>query len=438
MTVDTAHMLPERPDPYHREISSIKQLRKRLSGSLLDRIQSDGKIIIIGNFTTINGIAKPKFARLNTDGSLDTTFGVSVNSDINTFEITPNGKIIIGGYFTTVNGITKNYIARLNSDGSLDEGFNTPNFNDTIVSIALKSDNKILIAGDFSGYSEPVYDIVDEGLILTRGSWGALYNSAVETEYDYPDSPIGTEWNSIYTDPTNYGWTSLSNVTSRTYDTFVAALDYVVGNNAVSKELIMHDTINNRYYKFDITLWGNGAQGATFEYTRQEIDAITGNLIGTPVYKSKIATLISHVAQINENGSIDEGFSPPKFYYDGYTVNMGNILVDNDKILVRGDFNSVSGITRNSLVRLNSDGTIDTTFLIDTGPGYSYASYLMKYNNTIIIGLVIVPDFYTGTLLRLQSNSTSLSNNNVQVPSAGFCKIRKISSTEWAVVSKNF
>ena len=34
-------------------------------------------------------------------------------------------RYLIGGYFTTYNGVSKNHFARLNSDGSLDTSFNT-------------------------------------------------------------------------------------------------------------------------------------------------------------------------------------------------------------------------------------------------------------------------------------------------------------------------
>jgi len=129
-----------------------------------------------------------------------------------------------------------------------------------------------------------VYDNVSPGVILTRGVGGALFNSEVEYQWDWDNYayPTGTEWNSEYTD-TVYGWGDLTDVTTRTYATFYEALNYAVGSNAVATELVMHDTINDKYYKFDITQWGNYNVGSTYAYTRQEIDAGTGNLIGSPV-----------------------------------------------------------------------------------------------------------------------------------------------------------
>jgi uncharacterized delta-60 repeat protein len=89
--------------------------------------QADGKLIFGGSFTAYAGIAINRIARLNADGSLDASFnpGTGANNYINDVAIQNDGKIVIVGAFTTVNGVINNRIARLNSDGSLDAGFNS-------------------------------------------------------------------------------------------------------------------------------------------------------------------------------------------------------------------------------------------------------------------------------------------------------------------------
>lgn len=109
-----------------------------------------------------------------------------------------------------------------------------------------------------------VFDTIDTGLTLTRGRNQGLYNSVSEQEYDNSDytSPAGTEWNSE-------GWGDLLGLRERSYTTWRSALNNRVGNNIIGAELIMHDTINDKYYKFVFTTWGenNGA----FAYTRTEV-----------------------------------------------------------------------------------------------------------------------------------------------------------------------
>src|SRR6478609_5399238 len=95
-------------------------------------IQPDGKIIVGGWFVNFNGASRYHLARLNADGSLDNSFnlGTDINSDIFLYSMVrsiilqPDGKIIIGGIFSTFNNVGRNGIARLNKDGSLDTTFN--------------------------------------------------------------------------------------------------------------------------------------------------------------------------------------------------------------------------------------------------------------------------------------------------------------------------
>jgi uncharacterized delta-60 repeat protein/gliding motility-associated-like protein len=119
-------------------------------------MQSDGKIIIGGALTSYNGIVKNHIARLNTDGSVDASFNVGIGADnyIETTAIQSDGKIIIGGDFRTYNGAAKNRIARLNIDGSLDATFNVGTGpNSSVYSCAIQNDRKIIIGGSFLYYN---------------------------------------------------------------------------------------------------------------------------------------------------------------------------------------------------------------------------------------------------------------------------------------------
>ncbi len=119
-------------------------------------VQSDGKIIIGGDFTMVNGVTLNRIARINMDGSLDNTFNSGLGVDgvtlvaVNTVSIQEDGKIIIAGRFNSFNGVVRNHVARLNADGSLDTSFNVGNFSAIIYDIRVQSDGKIVIAGTFS------------------------------------------------------------------------------------------------------------------------------------------------------------------------------------------------------------------------------------------------------------------------------------------------
>jgi gliding motility-associated-like protein/uncharacterized delta-60 repeat protein len=131
-------------------------------GVLTSVIQTDGKIIIGGAFSQINNTAANHIARLNIDGSLDTSFSSGAGSGLGyyssvyvyTIALQLDGKILVGGEFWSYNGITTNYLTRLNVNGSLDTGFDPAMGPDRQVrTISIQEDNKIIIGGGFFKYN---------------------------------------------------------------------------------------------------------------------------------------------------------------------------------------------------------------------------------------------------------------------------------------------
>jgi uncharacterized delta-60 repeat protein len=119
-------------------------------------IQGDGKIIVCGAFTTYNGTSANRIIRLNSDGTIDSGFvyGTGFNSDVTALAIDSNGKILVGGSFGTYNGSTRTRIARLNTDGTNDTEFSIGSgFNGSVGYICIQSDGKILVGGTFTLYN---------------------------------------------------------------------------------------------------------------------------------------------------------------------------------------------------------------------------------------------------------------------------------------------
>lgn len=126
------------------------------------------------------------------------------------------------------------------------------------------------------GPDEGSADFVDDNVALTRANQYGLFNALV----DFP-SPAGTLWNSD-------GFTTLTNVSARKFVTFFAAANGKLGVNVLAKNFIMHDTINDKYYKIVFSVWQQGG-GGNFSYTRQQIDGTTGADIGSLVTFAKTA-----------------------------------------------------------------------------------------------------------------------------------------------------
>ena len=131
-------------------------------------VQPDGKILAAGFFTSVAGAPRTAIARFLADGTPDTAFNDSAPQITNSAPPFPgstglwtkpvvqsDGKILIGGDFATVNGVTRPGITRLNTDGTADANFNPSGFtqgggDSPVRGIVVQTDAKIVLAGRFT------------------------------------------------------------------------------------------------------------------------------------------------------------------------------------------------------------------------------------------------------------------------------------------------
>ena len=92
--------------------------------------QKDGKYLVGGLIGKMNGEDFPGLVRLNGDGQIDHGFHCETANSwqgrVVDFAVQADGRIVICGFFTTVNGVQCQHLARLNPDGSLDDTFKNP------------------------------------------------------------------------------------------------------------------------------------------------------------------------------------------------------------------------------------------------------------------------------------------------------------------------
>src|SRR4029079_10718892 len=102
------------------------------------------------------GTPRSRIVRLNPDGSLDLAFNPGAGPNRIVYALAPqsDGKVIIAGDFTSIASTPRNYIARLNLDGSHDSAFDPgAGADDTVLAVTLQpQDSKILIAGRFTQF----------------------------------------------------------------------------------------------------------------------------------------------------------------------------------------------------------------------------------------------------------------------------------------------
>src|SRR5207237_7133326 len=96
-------------------------------------------------------VNRNRIARLNPDGTLDTVFNPSANNTVRAIVVQADGKILIGGDFTVLGDVprfARGRIARLDRTTGVPDSFN-PNASNTVYSIAVQADGKVLAAGAF-------------------------------------------------------------------------------------------------------------------------------------------------------------------------------------------------------------------------------------------------------------------------------------------------
>jgi uncharacterized delta-60 repeat protein len=115
-------------------------------------VQPDGRILIGGAFTQVDGSPSTNIARLNADGSRDQTFNIGrgASGAVHRFAIQPDGRILVAGRFLTFNGQSIPRIARLFPNGEIDSSFRSPNPNSDVKDVIALPDGRILITGFFT------------------------------------------------------------------------------------------------------------------------------------------------------------------------------------------------------------------------------------------------------------------------------------------------
>jgi uncharacterized delta-60 repeat protein/uncharacterized repeat protein (TIGR01451 family) len=283
-------------------------------------IQSDGKIIIGGDFIEFNGNPMNRIARLNVDGSLDTSFdpGIGANNAVITTTIQSDGKIIIGGYFTEFNGTPINRIARLNTDGSLDESFDPgTGTNDVVRRTALQSDGKIIIGGFFTSFNGTPRNKIAR--LNVDGSLDTLFDT-------------GT---SINGDPRTIVIQSDGKIIIGGFGSYNGVLGGIVRLN-IDGSL---DT------SFDP---GTGANLLIYTAYIQS----NGKIVVVGSFTEFNGVAKNYIVQLNADGSLDTSFD------SGIGVNdiIHTTAVQSDgKIIIGGRFTEFNGIPRNHIARLNGD-----------------------------------------------------------------------------------
>lgn len=163
-------------------------------------VQSDGKIVIAGQFTAVNGVPRQNVARLNPDGSLDAAwssqYAFGANGPVYAVAVDAQGGVIIGGSFLSAGDAPRSNLARLDgTSGKVDPAFGGPaeNFGTggTVRAITVRPDGRIVIGGEFSAVHararRSVALLEADGTLVEPAQSAGGVNGAVNAIVNLPD-----------------------------------------------------------------------------------------------------------------------------------------------------------------------------------------------------------------------------------------------------------
>ncbi len=313
----------------------------------------DGKFMIGGDFTQVNGLFRDRLARLNPDGTLDPNFalGQGVNDSVRAIAIQLDGRAILAGFFTSVNGENRNRVARLNYDGSVDGTFNPGGGADNPVqAVVLQPDGRILVAGDFSTYN---------GYNRSRL---ARLNADGSLDHGFD---IGTGADLV-----------VNAVAVQPDGRIVVVGDFAHFNGAALPGIARLNP--------DGSLDGSFNPGTGFNDSVRLVGVQEDGRILVGGFFTEFNGMVrNRVARLMPDGSLDDSFDVGA----GANGSVYSMAVQSDgKILVGGSFSTFNNLNRSGIVRLNPDGSVDTGINFGTGANGSVLDIAVRPDYKILIG----------------------------------------------------
>lgn len=330
----------------------------------------DGSWYIGGSFSVFDGQNQGKLAKISSEGEHDTSYlTAGVGFDNSVLKVLPlkDKKSMVFGSFTKFNNVFASRIIRLLENGLSDDSFNSgqDGANNLVKAAVLQSDGKIIIGGNFTKYNQTVSNRIAR--ILPNGEIDHTFN-------------IGS------------GFKSQVYAVALQDEKIIVAGNFTSYNDAPAGRIVR--LLENGSKDQDFTV-GLGADAI--------IETITihpdGKILVGGRFNNFNGQPFSHLARLNYNGSIDSDFNIGV----GFDKNVYSIALQSDnKIVVGGSFLSYNGASQKRILRLNSNGSLDTTF--ESGSGFSNGdvlSLLVQPDDRILVGGTFSGTYKTNSSLRL-------------------------------------
>ncbi len=374
-------------------------------------VQPDGKILVAGSFND-SGV---NIARLNADGSRDTTFAVAggFSGTVNALALQSDGKIIVAGSLASYQGTAIGNIARLSSTGALDTDYRTAGgsgFNGVVRSLVLQPDGKLLVGGEFTSYGgsprNRLVRLLDTGALDIDFSIGAGFSNTVAQLALQSDGAVVVVGDFTTFDNnstkgivrlTSAGARDITFVTSSELDASPGFNDGADGVALLSNGVLVLSNDSSRYASPTANvgpltrLTALGALDLAFAPATRSAGTVEA-LVPAPGGRWFVAGTFTHVngvarknlARLLADGSLDPDFAPVGAAFNSTVLTLA--VQPDGKVVAGGQFTAYDGTTVNRIVRLTTTGARDTTF--DTGTGFdlTVASLALQTDGKLLVG----------------------------------------------------
>ncbi|MGC8744337.1 MAG: Calx-beta domain-containing protein [Verrucomicrobiia bacterium] len=349
-------------------------------------------VYIGGDFTVVNSIAQGRIARLTTNSVVDTAFntGSGFNDSVYSIALNTNGQMVVAGNFTRYNDMPANRVLMLDTNGYVIPTFNPSNGpNATVRAVAYGTLSNLL----FSARSI----VTDVG--HTNNVFVGANSGTINMTYQFPVpfvSPTNTNALPIYT-----------NTFEIVYDnTLLYRTNILVQSNDVVGNLVLNFGPGSTNY-FSIIINRDLTNGSSWSYSGT---VTVGSARDRNIYIAGDFTLVggsamNKIARLTPSGAVDLSFNPGLGANDSIYALW---VLDNEQIIVAGNFASFNRYTRNRIARLNPDGSVDETFDPGLGPNATVYAVAVQPDGKILIAgqFTTVCGAPRASIARLNSDGT--------------------------------
>lgn len=306
----------------------------------------NGKTVLGGFFSSVQGSSRSYIARLNADGTLDAGFNPGANSGVRALSVQSDGKLIVGGDFTQIAGVSRSYLARLNVDGSLDSAFD-PGVTGSVWGIIPQADGKLLINGSFGVVGGANRNRMAR--LNADGTLDASFNPNPSSEvYAVCVMPDGK----IYVG----GYFGSIGGLSRSY---LARLN-------------ADGTADSSF------------NGFVNDFVYSVAPLADGKVMIGGIFTSVGGLSQARLARLNANGSMDPAFTT------SITTALNGVYSlqpqADGKVIVCGNFGAIGVTPRNHIGRLNADGSVDAAYNPNTSSSITSSPILLKNGQLFVTG----------------------------------------------------